>query len=56
MPEFDNEQLKLIFRAVRFYQMNGVVLNSPEYTKCESVLNALWAPIYDQRPDVPCDI
>lgn len=56
MPEFDAEQLKLIFRAVRYYQMNGTVTDSPEYRKCDAVLNDLWSPIYGQRPDVPCDI
>lgn len=57
MPEFDGEQIKLIHRAVRFYQMNGVVLDSLEYRKCDAVLNSLWGVVHELRStEATCDI
>jgi len=42
MKEFTNEQLKLIFNAVRYYQMNKVSLTSKAYEDCDEILNSIF--------------
>jgi hypothetical protein len=42
MNEFTNEQLKLIFNAVRYYQMNRVPLKSKGYDDCDEILNSIF--------------
>lgn len=39
---FTTEQLKLIFTAVRYYQINGVPLNSQRYNDCNDVLDQIF--------------
>ena len=39
---FTLEQQKLIYHAVRYYQMNRVPLNSKSYSDCDEILNALF--------------
>ncbi len=42
MTEFTLEQKKIIFNAVRQYQMNRVALNGKEYQICDEILNNLF--------------
>lgn len=54
MLNFDQESTKLLYRAVRYYQMNGTVTDSPEYRKCDAILTKLFDdafPEYRGRPD-----
>lgn len=58
MNDYTSEQQRLIFDAVRYYQMNAIgPLSTDRYTKCDEILNRLF-PIVRQynatRPD--CDI
>jgi hypothetical protein len=39
MTEFTNDELKIIFNAVRYYQTNYVPLNGKLYQNCETILN-----------------
>ena len=42
MTEFTLEQKKIIFNAVRYYQMNRVPLDGKEYGICDEILNNLF--------------
>lgn len=42
MTEFTLEQKKIIFNAVRYYQMNRVPLNGKEYGICDEILENLF--------------
>jgi hypothetical protein len=39
---FTTEQLKLIFTAVRYYQINGVPLSSQRYNDCSDILDYIF--------------
>ena len=41
----DIKQLKLIYNAVRYYQINKVPLDSPSYRECDEVLNSIFPKI-----------
>jgi len=58
MLNFDQESAKLLFRAVRFYQINGTVTDSPEYRKCDGILQRLFDDAFPEarRKPPPCDI
>jgi len=43
--EFSIEQKKLIYNAVRYYQINKVSLNGKDYETCESILNGLFVEV-----------
>lgn len=45
MTEFTIEQRKIIFKAVRYYQMNKVPLNGKEYQLCDEILNHLFTEV-----------
>ena len=45
MKEYTKEQKKLIYDAVRYYQINAVPLNSKNYQICDSILNELFAEV-----------
>ena len=51
MTEFTLEQRKLIFNAVRQYQMNRVALNGTDYKICDEILNGLFDDVYTQRKE-----
>jgi hypothetical protein len=56
-PYFTEDQLELIYKAVRYYQMNGTVVSSQEYLRCSPVLDAAF-PVVQQiklRRDAVCD-
>jgi len=42
VTEFTLEQKKIIFNAVRYYQMNRVPLNGKEYGVCDEILESLF--------------
>jgi hypothetical protein len=58
MEQLTPEQAKLVHRAVRYYQMNGTVAGSPEYRKCDPILDALFDRIYEREKagQAECDI
>lgn len=45
MKEYTKEEKKLIYDAVRYYQMNAVPLNSKNYQVCDSILNELFSEV-----------
>ncbi len=42
MTEFTLEQRKIIYNAVRYFQMNRVALNGKDYKICDEILNNLF--------------
>ena len=42
MTEFTLDQKKIIYNAVRYYQMNKVALNGKEYEICDGILTNLF--------------
>lgn len=50
---FTTEQYKLIYNAVRRYQIEKTVLNSPEYQECNEILDELFDTVYTQRVEQP---
>jgi hypothetical protein len=59
--EFTLEQQKIIYNAVRYYQMNRVPLNSGQYQVCDEILNEMFKdvklnyvePAYEVQPVPP---
>lgn len=45
MKEYTKEEKKLIYDAVRYYQMNSVPLNSKSYQICDAILNDLFTEV-----------
>jgi hypothetical protein len=43
--QFTEDQLKLIYNAVRYYQINGIPLNSKYYQQCDEILNGLFKTV-----------
>jgi len=43
--DFTLEQQKLIYNAVRYYQMNRVPLNGKDYQICDNILNGMFAKV-----------
>jgi hypothetical protein len=50
---FTPEQYKLIFHAVRRYQIEKTLHNSKEYKECSDVLDELFNFAYTQRVEQP---
>jgi hypothetical protein len=50
MTEFNLEEKKIIYNAVRLYQMNKVGLTSKSYQVCDDILNSLFVEV--RGPDV----
>jgi len=50
---YTTEQKKLIFNAVRHYQMNRTALNGKEYEMCSDILNSLFLDVYTQQQEQP---
>jgi hypothetical protein len=40
--KFDSEEYKIIFNAVKKYQMNSVSVKSETFNKCENILNKIF--------------
>ena len=50
---FTPDQYKLIFNAVRRYQIEKTVLDSPQYKECSEVLDELYDLVYTQNVEQP---
>lgn len=50
---FTPEQYKLIFTAVRRYQIDKTLLNSEEYNECDVILTELFDYAYTQNLEQP---
>lgn len=44
---FTQEQLKLIYKTVRYYQMSKTPLDGATYRDCDRILNDLFPIIHD---------
>jgi hypothetical protein len=61
MMNYTLEQQKIIYNAVRYYQMNRVPPNSGQYSVCDEILNGLFKevkatyvePAYEVQPVAP---
>ena len=53
MKQFTPEQYKLIFTAVRRYQIEKTLHNSTEYQECNVILDQLYPFAYTQRQEQP---
>jgi hypothetical protein len=42
---FTSEQQKIIYNAVRYYQINSVPVNSKQYSACDEILNAMFKDV-----------
>ena len=50
---FTSEQYRLIYTAVRRYQIEKTLHNSKEYNECSEVLDELFDSVYTQRVEQP---
>jgi hypothetical protein len=50
---FTPEQYKLIFTALRRYQIEKTLHNSNEYQQCSEILDELFKYAYTQRREQP---
>lgn len=48
--DFTLEQQKLIYNAVRYYQMNRVSLDGKDYRICDDILNGMFAEVIAPVP------
>lgn len=48
---FTQEQYKLIFNAVRRYQIEKTLNNSKEYQECSAILDQLFNSVYTQQQE-----
>lgn len=46
---FTQPQYKLIFDAVRRYQIEKTIVDSNEYIECDQILNSLFDHVYTQK-------
>lgn len=47
MITFGSEELRTIYKSVRYYQMNNTVVDSKDYRDCDAILTKLFGTIYD---------
>jgi hypothetical protein len=50
MANFNVEQQKIIYNAVRYYQINRVTLDSKLYKDCDAILNELFPNVIQHVP------
>jgi len=50
---FTNEQLKVIYQAVMYYQIHAVSFDGSDYKKCDEILNMTFDYHYTQRKEQP---
>lgn len=50
---FTSEQYRLIYTAVRRYQIEKTLHNSKEYNECSDILDELFDSVYTQRVEQP---
>ncbi len=48
--DFTLEQQKLIYNAVRYYQINRVALNGKDYRICDDILNGMFPEVIVSGP------
>jgi hypothetical protein len=48
--DFTLEQQKMIYNAVRYWQMNRVPMNSNHYKTCDEILNGLFSEVISPVP------
>ena len=48
---FTQQQYKLIFNAVRRYQIEKTITDSQEYQECSDILNELFTSVYTQQQE-----
>jgi len=53
MMNFTQEQYKMIFTAVRRWQIEKTLTDSEEYRKCSDILDELFPHAYTQRQEQP---
>jgi hypothetical protein len=51
--EFTLEQRKIIYNAVRYYQMNRVPHAGKDYSVCDDILNGLFPEVIAPQPPTP---
>lgn len=49
LPKFNSAEIKLIYEAVRRYQMEKTVLESTDYWRCSEILDELFDLVYTQQ-------
>jgi hypothetical protein len=47
------EQKKVVYNAVRYWQMNRVALDGKEYKICDEILTDLFDYVYTQTKEQP---
>ena len=50
---FTSEQYKLIYTAVRRYQLEKTALNGQEYQDCNEILDEIFDLVYTQKREQP---
>jgi len=50
---YTNEQYRLMYNAVRRYQLEKTILDSSEYWNCSEILDSLFDLVYTQQQEVP---
>jgi len=50
---FTSEQYRLIYTAVRRYQIEKTLHNTKEYSECSEILDELFDLVYTQRVEQP---
>lgn len=53
LPSFTHYQLRLIFHAVRRYQLEKTALDSKDYWECSEMLDELFDLVYAQTREQP---
>ena len=48
---FTPEQCKIIYQAVRHYQIHGIAFNGSDYKICDDILNKTFDFHYTQRKE-----
>lgn len=48
-----SDEKKLIFNAIRYYQMFKVTYSGKEYDLCHSILTRLYDEVYTQKKEQP---
>lgn len=50
---YTNEQYRLMYNAVRRYQLEKTILDSTDYWNCSEILDSLFDLVYTQQQEVP---
>ena len=50
---YTNEQYRLMYNAVRRYQLEKTILDSSDYWNCSEILDSLFDLVYTQQQEVP---